>query len=174
MSPLEDLVTALRRLVPDFGRRRLTYDDFLTVCHREGIDITERDDGPDERILRGDIRPRISLRRGLAEDYRTFVAWHALGHYVLHPGPSTYYFERGWLDAIEVEASSVGMLALLPWPDGPPFPELRRAWVDDDRLALRVAYPDQLIVPRQWKRFGGDEPFRIGWQERTVVLRRLA
>jgi hypothetical protein len=159
-----DLVLAMRRLVHDFGQRRLTYDDFLAVCAREGIDHHEHDVGPDERLLRGDLRPRISLRRGLAPRYRTFVAWHALGHYVLHPGPSTYYFERGWLDAVEAEASTVGYLALAPWPAGPPYPELRGVRCDEAQLVFHVAYPDQL----------DEDGFTQGWRVfRTVLTRTI-
>jgi hypothetical protein len=113
------IVVAVRRICAAYNRRPLTYADFLAVCQREGIDVSEHDQGPEARLLRADLRPRVSLRRGLTDTYRTFVAWHELGHWVLHPHASTYYFERHELDRVEQEANFVGALAVRPWPRPP-------------------------------------------------------
>jgi hypothetical protein len=150
----------MRRLVPEFARRPLTWDDFTGVCRAEGIDVGFHEGEPDERLMRGDLRSRISLRRRLRPTYQLFVAWHALGHYVLHPSPSTYHFERGRMDSIETEASLVGLLALTPWVAGPPYPRLHDVVADETMLVFHVRYPDRR----------GDG--RIDWRAMRMTLSR--
>lgn len=129
------IIQAVQRVWPDFNRRALTWADFEAVCRREAIDVSEHDDGPDGRTLRGGP-PRISLRRGLTETYRTFVAWHELGHWVLHPHGSTYYFERHELDQVEPkEATFVAGLAVRPWASPPAVTTLAQRLSGDWRHA---------------------------------------
>jgi hypothetical protein len=134
----------MRRLVPDFAHRRMTYGDFLDACVRERITVDVRPYLFDEYLTRH-RRPRIILNAGLSEPYRVFVAFHALGHWVAHPGPREFYLgSPGWLDITEIEASTLGLLAVQPWPTGPPYPLLERAHVEDDAMLLWVTYPERL------------------------------
>jgi hypothetical protein len=113
------IVRAVSRVEPAFNRRPLTWADFLDLCQRQSINVTEHEHGPDGRTFRPDVRGRISLRRGLTETYRTFVAWHEIGHWVLHPHGSSYYFERQELDLVEQEATYVACLSVQPWGNPP-------------------------------------------------------
>jgi hypothetical protein len=45
---------------------------------------------------------------------------------------------------IELEASTVGFLAISPWPNGPPYPQLERAFAEGDEMRFWVRFPPQL------------------------------
>lgn len=153
------LITAMQRFVPDFLRRRLTYADFLNACRRASIRVAVQPYLFDEYLSRWG-RSRIILNAGLAEPYRTFVGFHALGHWVAHPGPREFYLgSPGWLDKTELEASTLGYLAIAPVP-GPPYPILEQAHVEGELMHFWVQYPE-----RQPGR-------RITWTRRHTVLRR--
>ncbi len=62
-----------------------------------------------------------------------------------HPGDQEFYLgSPGWLHRVELEASTVGFLALSPWPKGPPYPHLERAFSEGDEMRFWVRYPPQL------------------------------
>jgi hypothetical protein len=155
------MVALLGAKIPGFGQRRLDYGDFLAVCRRERIRVETRPYLWDEYLNRWGSRPTITLNTGLTPTYKTFVAFHALGHWFLHPGDIEYYLgSPGWLDQTEIEASTVALLALNPWPAGPPYPTLERAHTDGDLMRLWVAFPE---------RRPGE---RMGWRRRRVALQR--
>jgi hypothetical protein len=143
----------MRRVMPDFARRRMTWGDFLDVCQRERIRVEVRPYLFDELLSRHGRWPRIIINAGLQEAYRIFVGFHALGHWVAHPGPREFYLgSPGWLDITELEASTIGYLALAPHPAGPPYPLLERAHVEDDAMLFWVRYPHRLPSGRWlWK-----------------------
>jgi hypothetical protein len=125
---MDALLATLRQTIPGFCERTLTYEDFLAACKREGIAVEVRPYLFDEYLSRRGRRPRITINAGLAPLYKTFVAFHALGHWFAHPGDQEFYLgSPDWLHRVELEASTVGFLALSPWPNGPPYPHLERA-----------------------------------------------
>ena len=140
------LVTALRAVVPDFARHPLTWEDFEATCAQERLTVDVRPWRYDEQLFRR--QRRIVLDAKLAPTYRLFAAWHAIGHWVLHPGDEAYYLERGWLSPIERQASLVGLLALIPWNERPAVPHPRAC---DGRggpphvRAARVGRPPSIV-----------------------------
>src|SRR5689334_305933 len=87
---MDALLDTLRRAIPGFCERALTYDDFRAACKREGIVVEERAYLYDEYLSRRGRRPRITINAGLAPLYRTFVGFHALGHWFAHPGDQEF------------------------------------------------------------------------------------
>ena len=137
----------MQRRVHDFGRRVLTFEDFLAAADAEGIVVELRKHPLDEQLVRKPLA-KIILNAGLSERYRTFAAFHALAHWLGHPGRTDFYLgSPGWLDAIEVEASTIGYLAIAPHPKGPPYPRLVRAGLDASQLEMRfdLEYPEIVL-----------------------------
>jgi len=145
------LVTAFRAVVPDFARRPLTWEDFEATCAQERLAVDVRPWRYDEQLFRR--QRRIVLDAKLAPTYRLFAAWHAMGHWVLHPGDEAHYLERGWLNPIERQASLVGLLALIPWTKGPPYPILEKAMAEDDRLTFELLVPAAVEPRARWVKF---------------------
>jgi hypothetical protein len=95
------LVTALRAVVPDFARRPLTW-----TSRRPALRSVRRSTSA-PGVTRAALPPAAAdrPRRQAHPTYRLFAAWHAIGHWVLHPGDGAYYLERGWLTPVERQAS---------------------------------------------------------------------
>src|SRR5262249_28553374 len=139
---MDALLATVRRAVPGFTERALTYDDFLACCRIQGIIVETRPYVFDESLSRRGHDARITVNSGLTPLYRTFVGFHALGHWFGHPGDREYSLGNpGWLRPTELEASTVGFLALSPWPDGPPYPRLEKAYAEGDAMQFWVQYP---------------------------------
>src|SRR5262245_9667428 len=112
---IASLVAHVRRLIPDFCQRPMTFEDFLGACATENIDVQIREYIFDGYTSRRWKPIRITLNRGLAPTYRTFVAFHELAHYVGHPHDQAFYLQTpGLLARIEREAHTIGFLALHP------------------------------------------------------------
>jgi hypothetical protein len=138
---VDALITAARAKIPGLCERPLTYADFLALCRRERLRVDVRPWLFDEQLNRRGPRPTITLAAGLATTYKTFLGFHALAHWFLHPGTEDAYLgSPGWLDAIELEASTIGMLALARHR-GPPYPIVRRAHLQGNEMLLWVMYP---------------------------------
>lgn len=95
-----------------WNRRVLTYADFEHACEEEDITLIIRylphDWGTYERIGDDDV---ITLTTDMTDPFRTFVAFHELGHALLHvPG------HFGMIAKSEAQADVVGLCALLPRP----------------------------------------------------------
>ena len=75
-----------------WNRRVLSYDDFLQACEVAEVTVLELA----FRRLPGIYTnycgwPIIGLRKGLREPRRSLVAWHEMGHHLLHaPGIQCY------------------------------------------------------------------------------------
>lgn len=167
---MDQIIALVQEKIPGFGHEILRFDDFLAACDVDGIGVEIRAFGRDEQ-LRRDQR-RIVLNAGLAGSYRTFVGFHALAHWYAHPGQQDFYLgSPGWLDTIELEASTIGFLAIAPPREpGPPWPRLTRARCLPNQLELYAAYPNELIVdPRAGT-------IRRGWRDYrrrpTILFRR--
>jgi hypothetical protein len=140
---IDQLITLVQEKVPAFGRRVLTFEDFLTTAAAEGIVVELKRHPVDEQLIRKPLA-KIVLNAGLSERYRTFAGFHAFAHWLGHPGHTDFYLgSPGWLDAIELEASTIGYLAIAPHPKGPPYPKLVRARVDATQLEMEfwIEYP---------------------------------
>ena len=139
----------------------MSFEDFLTICTTEEIAVELKRHPMDEQLVRKPLA-RIILNAGLSERYRTFAGFHALAHWFGHPGRQDFYLgSPGWLDAIELEASAVGYLALAPHA-GPPWPRLVRAAQSWDQLEFFVEYPE------------ASADRKLQWRRRRTRLGRLA
>ena len=160
---IDQLITMMQAKVPAFCRRVLTFEDFLEAAANEGVVIELKRHPSDEQIIRKPLA-KIILNTGLSEKYRTFVGFHAFAHWVGHAAENNFYLgSPGWLDAVELEASAIGYLALAPHPQGPPYPRLVRAGLDRAQLEMRfdVEYPSR-----------GLPDSKVSWRQRTTRLVR--
>lgn len=94
-----------------WNQRVLTYEIFERFCEREGILILNAAlECPSPgffRIHRG--WPVIAIDQQLRGVKRNLVAWHEVGHYLLHtPG------HFGWHAKTELQADVVAHIALIP------------------------------------------------------------
>lgn len=156
------LIHLMQQKIPGFGLRVLTFEDFLATAAADRITVELKQHPRDEHLIR---KPpaKIILNAGLSEKYRTFAGFHALAHWFAHPGHVEFYLgSPGWLDAVELEASAIGYLAIAPHPEGPPYPRLVRAGLDRQQLEMRfeVEYPEI------------ETPGRVRWRQRRTRLVR--
>jgi hypothetical protein len=130
---VDTLLAALRRAIPGFCERALTFKDFRACCKREGIQAEERAYMFDEYLSRRGRRPRVTINAGLAPLYKTFVGFHALGQWFCHPGDQEFYLgSPGWLHRIEAR-NSLGCFRRYRRPDrGGDRGENRRSLRDRD------------------------------------------
>jgi hypothetical protein len=184
---MDTLVNTVRRAVPGFTERALTYEDFLACCRMQGIIVETRPDPFDEYLSRRGRCSRITLNTGLTPLYKTFLGFHALGHWFGHPGDQEFHLgSPGWLHHTELEASTVGFLALSPWPDGPPYPRLEKAYAEGDEMQFWVQYPRKVLIPpgeavdvAGWRPAHLRRPASearetvIWWTKKTVIVRHL-
>jgi hypothetical protein len=167
-SALAHSLALARERIPDLGRRRLTHQDLVQTCAREGVQLRLEPALLDERLTRRGGPPTITINAALMPDYRVFLGFHALGHWLFHPGSKEYYLgSPGWLDKIECEASTLGFLALFPYP-GPPYPIVQRSRIDEAWVHLWVRYPARLSVRG---RRGGEEGSLSPRIQHTVLPR---
>lgn len=91
------------------------------------------------------------------------MGFQALAHWIWRPGDQEdHHGSFGWRHRMEVEASTVGFLALAPWQAGPPYPGLSRAHIDGD-------------VTRFWVRYPSREPGgTVRWTTKAAELQRFA
>jgi Zn-dependent peptidase ImmA (M78 family) len=111
---------AVKRVIPGFGERPLTAEDFYRICRRLKVKahtIPLRVDGFYMFTPRGGAHIYINSRlRGLRWLY---VAWHELAHHLLHaPKDVTVaFFCNVKPDSKEdVEAEAAASIAVLPAP----------------------------------------------------------
>src|SRR5262249_3274603 len=150
---MEAFLAIVRHAIPGFAERPLTYDDFVACCRAEGIVVEVRPSRFDQRLSRRGRRPRITLNAGLTPLYKRFVAFHALGHWCGRPGNQELCLgSPGWLNEVELEASTVGFLAIAPWPHKTPYPRLLQAFAEGDEMQFWVRYPKRQPGGRvQWR-----------------------
>ena len=105
--------------------------------------------------------PHHAQRRTHAP-YRTFVGFHALALVRPSRNRSSIPGSPGWLHRIELERSTVGFLAISPWPNGQVLPTAgTRAFAEGDEMRFWIRFPPQL-------RAGGTVSART---RRTVIPR---
>jgi hypothetical protein len=157
----DQLIQLVQSKVRGFNARPLAFDDFLAACEREGIAVEIRPHLYDEELRRGS-EPTIIVNAGLSEKYRTFVAFHSLAHWFAHPGHVHFYLgSPGWLSHVELEASTIGFLALAPHKNGPPYPRLTRAKNDGRQIEMFIEYPH------------AEPGKKIRWRRRRALLSRV-
>lgn len=90
---IDQLIQLVQAKIPDFGRRVLTFEDFLTAAAAEGVVVELMRHPIDEQLVR---KPpaMIVLNAGLSEKYRTFARFHALAHCFGHPGQTEFRWEE--------------------------------------------------------------------------------
>jgi hypothetical protein len=130
---VDTIVRGVQRLIPTFGRRRMTLRQALDAFRREGVTVeTSLTCLADGQLQRAG-RLRVVLRQNLAREAALYTVFHELGHWVAHPFDQWAAVDTGTSYEVELEASSIGYLALVPHVAGPPYPILVRTkgWTDD-------------------------------------------
>lgn len=113
-------LATIKRVIPGFGERPLTAEDFYRACRRlrvKGHTIPLRVDGFYMCTPRGGAHIYVNSRlNGLRWLY---VAWHEVAHHVLHaPKDVTVAFFRNVSlgSKEDVEAEAAASIAMLPEP----------------------------------------------------------
>ncbi len=149
--------TRIAELVPDFGKRQMTWADFLVACARGRITLETRPlSFVDGKTFGRVPSARILIDSRLPDPYRVFVAFHELGHAVSDPVPEHVLRLDSHADylecrRLEAAADAIGLRALIP--------SARRLWSCDrsivgtgDRGPSTVAYHYSALRGRAWRR----------------------
>ncbi|MEW6613993.1 MAG: ImmA/IrrE family metallo-endopeptidase [Thermodesulfobacteriota bacterium] len=114
MSLTEEIIYSLESKIPKYNKTPLNYDDFESLCEKEGI-ITYQCKIPwNGWYLVIDDHPCIIIKKRLMEGHKTFVGFHEYFHFKYHPGTTHFYLARNWLSKIERQASILAALAIIP------------------------------------------------------------
>ncbi|MCW5967572.1 MAG: ImmA/IrrE family metallo-endopeptidase [Blastocatellales bacterium] len=124
LCPSRRVVEQMRALIPDLGRRRLTYQEFLELAARLGIKVFDEVSIEESRgacfSASSERRIYIFIHQALQEPERSSVAYHELTHAILHiwrhSAVSKHVRER-ISGRMEREANLVGALAVGPLVD---------------------------------------------------------
>jgi Zn-dependent peptidase ImmA (M78 family) len=124
---------------PEWNVRVLTEDDFWQQCDQAGILVQEIPlEQPGLFIFRND-QPQIFINDELRGAERTFVCFHELAHYWLHP--SRIQFFQGLEETVEVEADVVAICAMIP------FTVLMHYWPGE--IVELYGYPPSMVTLRR-------------------------
>jgi hypothetical protein len=125
----EPFVEAVRREVPDLGRRSLTLGDFEACCGRLEIEVIylEMEEVRGVSFYEQGV-PFIGLNSVLPRPEMVVTAFHELTHLLAHPFTEERFSEADAdfsPEVYELEANVVGVVALIP-DEAAPWPLARR------------------------------------------------
>jgi hypothetical protein len=95
-----------------WNERPLTYIDFEVTCEQQDIQIVRPHMKTPGMYFHCEGVPVIALSDHLVGVQLWRVAWHEMGHHLLHP-PGLRCFTRGTVSKIEAEADAIGLRAVL-------------------------------------------------------------
>jgi len=154
MPLTEDLVSRLESEIDGFNRRPLGLEDLERLCEAADVVLVFHPFPGQGILFRRHGRPVIAVNRRLSPGHAVFVGFHEYFHHRFHPGSvHTYMATPYWLDKIELQASILAALAVLPTPllveglaRGEPLAELCPAprYILDFRLQVHRGYEDLL------------------------------
>lgn len=100
--------------IPDWSKRVLTEKDFFEFCAAREIIFCETDlvEGFGEYRVHQE-RNFIILHKYAIKNWRLWILYHELGHYLLHY-PSTAGFSDSTTRKMDWEANTVAAVALIP------------------------------------------------------------
>ncbi len=158
MPLTEDLIIRLEREIPGYNYRPLSVEDVERACNEAGVVLLFHPLPGYGLLFHRYSVPVIAVNHRLGPGHAAFVGFHEYFHHRFHPGSiHTYSGRLHWLDKVEIQASILAALAVIPTPRlrevlarGEPLAE---AWplpryVLDFRLKVHQQYQD-LIQSRR-------------------------
>jgi len=114
MSLTADLIERLEQEIPSYNVRPLSLNDFEALCVAEGI-ITFEHTMPARGwyfVIKG--VPFIVINKHLSPGHKTFIGFHEYFHHKYHPGGHLYYKTLAMENKIELQASVMAAIAIIP------------------------------------------------------------
>ena len=109
-----NLIDKLQREIPGYNESPLTLSDFDALCQREGIVTFEHKMPARGWLFVKDGIPVIVINKNLSSGHRAFVGFHEYFHHEFHPGGHHYYRKLGLVNKIELQASTMAAIAIIP------------------------------------------------------------
>jgi hypothetical protein len=145
------LVAGMRRGIPGFAQRRMTWLVFRTVCREDGVDLRlSMTTVFDAQLTRAGRRPWITMRPNLSRQAALFAAFHELGHWIGHPFDEVTALDDGTATLVEQEGDTIRSLALVSHRTGPPYPIVLGHGLEDGAVAMRVREPVRQAGRVEW------------------------
>lgn len=108
------IIERLSYEIPGYNVKPLALDDFEALCSREGI-VTIYHKMPSRGwyfVMKG--VPFIVINKYLSSGHKTFVGYHEYFHHKYHPGGHHYYNTLGLQNKVELQASTMAAIAIIP------------------------------------------------------------
>lgn len=104
----------IKKKLPEWNERVLSEDDFNNICARLGVRVMESDffSRKGEYVIHDKI-PFILLKKSLKRPEKIWVAFHELGHHLLH-APVGHKFSMGTVGKMDRQAQFFAAIALMP------------------------------------------------------------
>ena len=111
-----DLIKRLSEDIPGYNQRPQTFPDFEALCAQNGI-VTFEHTMPSRGwyfVMRG--YPFIVINKNILPGHKTFVGFHEYFHHRFHPGGHHFYTSLGIDNKVELQASILAAIAVIPTP----------------------------------------------------------
>ncbi|HEY8562830.1 MAG TPA: ImmA/IrrE family metallo-endopeptidase [Pyrinomonadaceae bacterium] len=108
-------IPTILKFLPDWNKRIHTELDAIKFCDRHKIILHETeaiDDLGEYRFYRN--RHCILIHKYIENNYRPWVLWHEIAHFILHPTTAASFCDNQTKHKIEKEAHFVAALSLMP------------------------------------------------------------
>ncbi len=117
MPLTEELVSRLESEIPGYNHRPLGLDDLEQVCHAADVVLIFHPFPGQGLLFRRYGQPVIAVNSNLSPGLKAFVGFHEFFHLRFHPGAIHNYTATPlWLDKVELQASVLAALAVMPTP----------------------------------------------------------
>lgn len=134
------LTSLIKKRIPQWNEKVFTEEDFYSICIQEKICVIESKIRSNGEYLIHNTVPCIVLKKNLDKSWRSWVAWHELGHYFLHH-PGRYHFNYAAARKSDFEANFLASVALIP--------SYLTKSLTYAELIEEYNYPEKLIVFRK-------------------------
>lgn len=117
MPLTKDLVTLLESEIRGYNQRPLAMEELEVICDQAGLVLVHSPFPGTGAYFRCKGLPVIAVDSRLNPEYAAFVGFHEFFHFRFHPGSiHTYDNTTYWLDKVELQASILASLAVIPTP----------------------------------------------------------
>lgn len=114
---MNHITEAVSKHFPQLNKRRHVERDAYEFCERNGIIVHETlliNDLGEYRMHKG--VPFILLNKFITDRYRTWVLFHEIAHYILHPTEISNFSDEVTKRKAEKQANFVAALLMMPKP----------------------------------------------------------